>query len=108
MNRRQFLALIAGASAWPLGGRAQRAGKLVIGFFRAGRPPNRWLDAFRQGLSERGYIDGQNVVIEVRYTDGNVDELPQLAKELALKVDIILASGGPPALAAKNTTTSLP
>jgi putative tryptophan/tyrosine transport system substrate-binding protein len=109
MRRREFVAILGGvAFGLPIIARAQRAAKLVIGFLRAGRPPNRWLEAFRQGLSERGYVDGQNVVIELRFTDGNVDELPQLAKELVLKVDIILASGGPPALAAKNATTSLP
>src|SRR5262245_26288401 len=109
MKRRDVICFLGGVTfGLPIVARAQRAAKLVIGFLRAGRPPNRWLDAFRQGLSERGYIDGQNIVIELRFTDGNVDELPQLAKELVLKVDIILASGGPPALAAKNATTSLP
>jgi putative tryptophan/tyrosine transport system substrate-binding protein len=92
VRRRELFALLGGlAFGLPILARAQRAAKLVIGFLRAGRPPKRWFDAFQQGLRERGYVDGQNVVVELRFTDGNVDELPKLAKELVLSVDIILA-----------------
>jgi len=98
--------------AAPLAAEAQeqKAGKVYrIGFLRAGQPPKPWVEAFQQGLRERGYVDGQNVVLEFRFTDGSFDQLPRLAEELGrLKVDVILASGAPPALAAKKATTSVP
>jgi putative tryptophan/tyrosine transport system substrate-binding protein len=80
-----------------------------IGFLRAGQPPTAWVEAFQQGLRERGYVDGQNVVIEFRFTDGSLDQLPRLAEELVRsKVDVIVASAAPPALAAKKATASVP
>ena len=110
-----FLFLFAPASFVALSGvpahaQEQKPGKVYrIGFLRAGQPPKPWVEAFQQGLRERGYVDGQNVVVEFRFTDGSVDPLPQLAEELVrLKVDVILASSGPPAVAAKRATTSLP
>ena len=78
-----------------------------IGFLREGQPPASLFQAFQQGLRDRGYVDGQNVVIDSRF--GSLDELPQLAEELVgRKVDIIVASAGSAALAAKNATTSVP
>ncbi len=80
-----------------------------IGFLRAGQPPETYLDGFRQGLRERGYVYGQNVVVEFRATDGSVDQLPQFAEELVrLKVDVILASAASAAQAAGRVTTSVP
>jgi putative ABC transport system substrate-binding protein len=80
-----------------------------IGFLRAGQPPKTWVEAFQQGLRERGYVDGQNVVVDFRFTDGSVDQLPRLAEELVRsKVDVIVASAAPPAVAAKKVTTSVP
>ncbi len=80
-----------------------------IGFLRAGPPPAAWVEAFKQGLREQGYVEGRNVVVEFRYTDGGVDQLPQLAAELVrLPVDVILASAPPSALAARQVTTSVP
>jgi len=111
MDRRTFLTG-AGAVllASPLSAGAQQTGKVYrIGFLRAGKTPKPWVEAFQQGLRERGYVDGQNVVVEFRFTDGSVDQLPRLAEELVrLKVDVILASAAPPALAAKKATTSVP
>ncbi len=102
----RFVAL----SASPAQAQEQKAAKVYrIGFLRAGQPPKVWVEAFQQGLRERGYVDGQNVVIEFRFTDGSLDRLPQLAEELVrLKVDVILASSSPPAVAAKRVTTSVP
>jgi len=81
----------------------------VIGFLRAGEPPKTFVEAFQQGLRERGYVDGQNVVVKLLFTDGSVDELPHLAEELVRSnVDVILASAAPPAMAAKKATTSVP
>ena len=96
--------------AAPLAAGAQPAGKVYrIGFLRAGQPPETYLEGFQQGLRERGYIYGQNVLVEFRVTDGSIDELPRLAEELVrLKVDVILASAGPAALAVKRATTSVP
>ena len=89
---------------------AHQAGKIYrIGFLRAGQPPVSYIEGFRQGLQERGYVDGQNVVVEFRATDGSFDQLPRLAEELVrLKVDVILASAAPAALAIKRVTTSVP
>src|ERR1700730_3394824 len=112
MERRAFIGTLAAGRAAPLAAeaQAQKAGKVYrIGFLRAGQPPKPWVEAFQQGLRERGYVDGQNVVVEFRFTDGSFDQLPRLAEELVrLKVDVILASGAPPALAAKKATTSVP
>ena len=90
--RRAFVAtFIGGVFAVPLAAQAQKPTKVYrIGFLRAGSPPKIWVEAFQQGLRERGYVDGQNVVIEFRFTDGSHDQLPQLAEELVRsKVDVI-------------------
>jgi len=113
IDRRTFLAGTGAVLlAAPLAAHAQeqKAGKVYrIGFLRAGQPPKPWVEAFQQGLRERGYVDGQNVVVEFRFTDGSFNQLPRLAEELVrLKVDVILASAAPPALAAKKATTSVP
>jgi len=88
----------------------ERAGKPYrIGFLRAGPPPKTWVEALQQGLQERGYIVGENVVIEFRCTDGSLDQLPQFAEELVRsKVDVIVASSSPAAVPAKKATTSVP
>jgi putative tryptophan/tyrosine transport system substrate-binding protein len=110
-----FLFLIAPAGVVALPGAAahaqeRQAGKVYrIGFLRAGPPPKLWVEALQQGLRERGYVGGQNVVVEFRFTDGSLEQLPQLAEELVrLKVDVILASSSPSAVAAKKATTSVP
>jgi ABC-type uncharacterized transport system substrate-binding protein len=111
MPRRAFMAVIAGGLlAAPLAAQAQPAGKVYrIGFLRAGQPPESYLDGFQQGLRERGYVYGQNVVVEFRATDGSVDPLPQLTEELLrLKVDVFLASAAPAAVAVRRATTSVP
>ena len=109
MRRREFIRLVGGAAAWPLAALAQQPAMPVIGFLRSGQPPKSWVEAFQQGLRERGYVDGQNIVVEFRFTDGSVDQLRQLAEELVrLKVNVILASAGPAAQAAKKATTSVP
>jgi ABC-type uncharacterized transport system substrate-binding protein len=80
-----------------------------IGILRAGPPPEAYVEGLKQGLRERGYVDGQNVVFEFRITDGSFDQLPRFAEELVRsKVDVILASNSPAALAAKGVTTSVP
>ena len=96
--------------AVPLGTDGQQAGKVYrIGFLRGGQPPKDWVEGFRQGLRERGYVEGQNVVIEFRFTDGSLDQLPRLAEQLLrTKVDVVVASAAPAALAVKKATASVP
>jgi putative ABC transport system substrate-binding protein len=80
-----------------------------IGFLRAGPPPKMWVEAFQQGLREHGYVDGQNVTIEFAVTEGNLDQLPQLAEKLVgSNVDVIVASSSPAAVAASKATSSVP
>jgi putative ABC transport system substrate-binding protein len=108
---RVFRLLLASAIMLaPLAAGAQQAGRVYrIGFLRAGRPPTTFVEAFQQGLRERGYVEGQNVVIEYRFTEGSLDQLPQLAEGLVRHpVDVILASAAPPALAAQQVTSSVP
>src|SRR5262245_46481552 len=80
-----------------------------IGFLSQGQPVKVRFEALQQGLRERGYVEGRNLVWELRLTDGSVDQLPRFAEELVrLKVDVILARSSSPALAAKRATTSIP
>ena len=109
LNRREsLLTLLALGASSPT--EAQVAGKVFrIGFVRANRPPDAFLTAFQQGLRELGYVEGKNIVIEYRISEVRNEQLPGIIEELMrLKVDLILASGAPPALAAQKVTKSLP
>lgn len=113
MRRRELITLLGSATvAWSFPVRAQQQTMPVIGFLTGASPgsyaPN--LAAFRQGLSETGYVEGQNVAIEYRWAEGSYDRLPALAADLvARKVDVIVASGGiTPAQAAKSATSTIP
>ena len=88
----------------------QPAGKVYrIGFLRQGQAPKAWVEALQQGLRERGYVEGRNLVWEFRSTDGSLDRLPQFAEELVRSnVDVILASASSAAVAAKGATTVIP
>ena len=113
MRRRDFIILLAGAmGGWPSALRAQQKGMPVIGFLSSTSPipAAPVLAAFRQGLNETGYVEGQNVAIEFRWAEGRYDRLPALAAELVdRKVDLIAATGGiVSARAAKNSTSSIP
>ena len=80
-----------------------------IGFLRAGRPPDTFITGLREGLRERGYIDGRDVIVEYRSTDGSLEQLPQLIDELVrLKVEVIIASAAPAALAIQKMTKTVP
>ena len=113
MPRRTFMAAIAGGLlAAPLAARAQQKAMPVIGVLSTGSPiPSSAssMAAFRQGLSEAGYVEGQNLAIEYRWAEGHYDRLPALAADLVgRKVDLIMANSPPSALAAKSATSTIP
>lgn len=108
MKRREFIAGVA-AAALPLVAQAQTAKVHRIGYLSASTHNPRLYGFFQRGLKELGWIEGQNIVIERRYAEGQPNRLPDLARELvALKVDLIVASPTVPALAAKNATDTIP
>src|SRR5512139_697398 len=111
MRRREFITLLAGAAVAPITAHAQQNAAPVIGFLHFGSPnPFTYqTTAFKQGLKESGYVQGQNAAIEYRWAEGRYDRLPALAGELiSRKVDVIAAIGPPCASAAKSATSAIP
>src|SRR6476646_6838485 len=109
MRRREFITLIGGAVAWSLAARAQQAGNIPrIGFLRVGPPPAAFIDGFRQGLREQGLVEDQHFVIEYSLAQGAA-QVPDAAAELVRrKVDIIVASGPPSVLPARDAAGPIP
>jgi putative tryptophan/tyrosine transport system substrate-binding protein len=113
MDRRKLLAILGGVIAgWPVAALAQQAAMPVIGFVSSRSPKESAsvLAAFRQGLTEAGYVEGQNLAIALRWAEGQYDRLPALAADLAgRQVAVIFATGGnPPVFAAKAATATIP
>ena len=110
MKRWEFLCVLGGAAAWPITARAQKPALPVIGYLGSssfGSSENQ-IAGFRRGLEEASWTEGKNVTIEYRWSDGQYDRLPAMAAELAsLPVAVILASGLPAALAAKNSNVPM-
>ena len=97
MNRREFIAGLGGAAAWPLAARAQQRAMPVIGYLsgKAADSDSSMLVSFRRGLADVGYAEGRNVAIDYRFTDGRYDRLPaQLTDLTQRKVGVIVLTGG--------------
>jgi putative tryptophan/tyrosine transport system substrate-binding protein len=109
MRRRQFISLLGGAAAWPLAARAQQAAMPVIGLLSSVPFETRrdQILGFHRGLKESGYVEGQNVAIEYRSADYQIDRLPALAADLVTRrVDVIVTIGGDISIAAAKAATT--
>jgi len=110
MKRREFIAGLGSAAAWPLAAVAQRPAIPVIGFLNSASPGGYapFVAAFRQGLKETGFVEGQNVAIEFRWAEGQYDRVPAMAAELVRRQVAVIVANTPGNLAAKAATTTVP
>jgi putative ABC transport system substrate-binding protein len=110
MRRRQFIAGLAGAAAWPLTARAQQPKMPSIGVLYPGASDPSQIGAFREGLAETGYLEGRNVTIDFRFSQSDPGRLPELAADLVRLNSAVIAAPGstPAALAAKTATATIP
>jgi putative ABC transport system substrate-binding protein len=110
LKRRDFITLLGGAAAWPLAVDAQQAGMPVIGLLRSttAKPFAHIVAAFRQGLNEMGFVEGQNVVVEQRWVDNQLDALPALAADLVRRQAAVIVGNAPAVDAARSAAANTP
>jgi putative tryptophan/tyrosine transport system substrate-binding protein len=110
IKRREFIAGLGGAAAWPLAASGQQPTVPMVGFLNSGSPGGYapMVAAFRQGLKETGYVEGQNVAIVFRWADGQYDRAPAMAEELVRRQVAVIVANTPGAMAVKAATTTIP
>jgi putative tryptophan/tyrosine transport system substrate-binding protein len=110
VRRREFITLLGAAAAWPVAARAQQPAMPVIGFLRStpAKPFAHILAAFRQGLNETGFVEGQNVAVEQRWADNQLDQLPALAVDLVRRQAGVIVCNGPAVEAARSAAATIP
>jgi putative ABC transport system substrate-binding protein len=111
MNRREFIALLGGAATWPIAARAQQQSMPVIGFLDTAAGPVEIafrIEAFHRGLNETGFVEGQNVAIEFRWTEGKLDRAPSLAADLVRRRVAVIVTQNLTTPAAKAATSTIP
>jgi putative tryptophan/tyrosine transport system substrate-binding protein len=110
MQRREFITLLGATAVWPFPARAQQPEMPVIGSLNSGAPEplRQQLAAFRAGLKQDGYVEGQNVAVEYRFAEGRFDRLPELASDLVRRQVAVLVASSDGAFAAKQATTTIP
>src|SRR5262245_58807548 len=110
IRRRELIALLAGAAAWPLTVRAQQLAIPVVGFLNGGSPDGYapMVTAFLQALREAGYVEGQNVSIEYHWAEGQYDRLPAMVAELVRHQAVVIVANTPGNLVVKAATTTIP
>ena len=109
-SRREFITLLGGAAAWPIAAKAQRATRPIAGFLNSASADKyaHLAAAFRQGLNDLGFVDGQNITIEYRWAAGQYDRLSEMAADLVRREPAVIAANTPAVMPAKKATSTIP